>query len=317
MFFILTSIVVLALVSVYLRQFTKKLLNENAFVLPAQVKILVAGDSHPETAIDPRFISGTENVAKSGENFFYSLYKLRLILDKNPQIRNLVLGFSYHNFAKEYQESFLFGDKVSSCGGYYYLFDDEALNILKSYNSGYIVNRLKAQFGVPIQVYNNAMILKLISGKELKKKDIAIFGEYNQTYKHDLEQKLIDIKIKKYYLNSEQKYTGTSPLMATSLHNIISLCQAKHINVYLVNLPLFDGYKRMVPPEAITDFRAIAADLIKRYDNITILDWSDMQLDPGKYYDGDHVNAYGAEAVSRKLADYLGSREHSHAFSKP
>ena len=60
------------------------------------------GDSHIELAINDSLMRNSVNVAKSSESFYFSYYKLKVMLNKNPSIKQVYLGISYHSLSSYY-----------------------------------------------------------------------------------------------------------------------------------------------------------------------------------------------------------------------
>ncbi|MRR21208.1 hypothetical protein EG827_13595 [bacterium] len=283
-----------------------QLTGDKVFKLEKHINVLFVGDSHPETAFDPQRIEGSDSIAKSGENYFYTYYKLRHFLEMNHQVRTIVLGHSYHNIANKYQESFLTGDKASASEAYFRLLDEEGRKSLCQQGSGYLVNILKYQYGIPLQFYRNSIVQKMMMGRALRRADISFYGGYNSIDRSNLEQRLIEQKVSSYFYDSDGNYTGTSPVMVEYLNNIAELCFQRGIRLYLVNLPLHQDYRKRVPAAAIADFTDVSASLGRKFPQITLIDWSRLNLEDRMYYDGDHVNAHGAATVSRMMALELG-----------
>ena len=65
--------------------------------LSPDVDVLFVGDSHIAYAVDPEYVPGARNVALRAEPMSASRYKVEGILDGNPDVRTVVLGFGAHN----------------------------------------------------------------------------------------------------------------------------------------------------------------------------------------------------------------------------
>jgi len=302
-----TSCLLLMAMGWFITRYTTRFASDKVFELDKTDSVLFVGDSHAETAFDPRLVDNSDSLAKSGENYFYTYYKLKHILNSNPQVKTIVLGHSYHNMAKKYQDSFLTGDKASASEAYFWLIDEEGRKNLRPQGGGYLVNLLKYQYGIPLQFYRNSVVHKMMMGRKLQRADFSFYGGYNSIDRSNLEQRLIEQKVSSYFYDTDGHYTGTSPVMIEYLDRIVDVCSRRGIRVYLVNLPLHPNYVKRVPDAAITDFSDVTASLHRKFPQLVVIDWSRLKLDDPMYYDGDHVNARGAAMVSRMMAQELGS----------
>src|SRR6266545_1841324 len=75
----------------------KIILNSKLFILNSDVHGLIIGDSHTMTSLNPGMLPSFVNFSQMVESYFYTYYKLKHLLEKNPQIKTVVLGYSYHN----------------------------------------------------------------------------------------------------------------------------------------------------------------------------------------------------------------------------
>jgi len=62
--------------------------------------ILIVGDSHPMSAVNPLYIEGSFNLTAQGENTFETYYRLKYYLEKeNLDVQLVVLPFDLHTFS--------------------------------------------------------------------------------------------------------------------------------------------------------------------------------------------------------------------------
>ena len=155
--------------------------------IPPQKNVLVVGTSHPESAINDNLIPRTKNMAQSGTCYFYTYIKSREIINHNPHIDTLVLGYSYGDISFG-RNLWFFGEKniQSKMRNYFFMFDlDDYLALLKGNPKAVIVN-------TPRAIINNLKLsftgLKSLGGyKKLKKdnlkKDIIDHENHKDFYK--------------------------------------------------------------------------------------------------------------------------------------
>ncbi|MCP4457474.1 MAG: hypothetical protein GY816_05525 [Cytophagales bacterium] len=75
--------------------------------------ILIMGDSHLKTAIDPVGLPQSSYVCSGVESYVMTFYKLKKLIRENPQVKEVLLSFSYNNFSG-YQELRLIGSRAKS-----------------------------------------------------------------------------------------------------------------------------------------------------------------------------------------------------------
>jgi len=281
-------------------------MDGNVLKFGREVTTLVVGDSHPMSSLNPSIIKGAINVSLDSENYFFTYYKIKHILSKNPQIRNLILGLSYHNISRSYEEIHLFSeDKLKDAlDTYYLLLDDDGKNIIRSYNSAFIENYIKYDLGVPVKYYKNDLFIKTVCNMKMNKGDYLFLGNYYGSKNSNLNTEQICNKIEKYFY-IDGKYGGTSKLMVNYLVKIIELCRNNGISIYLYNSPLHSLYKERIPLSSVNDYDALINSLKNKYSDVVYIDYSDIYLENKCFGDGDHVNSCGAEFASIGINNLL------------
>lgn len=302
--FLLIGFTILLPLSWAVRNAKEIVLADTIFEFPKRTTTLIIGDSHLETGINPKNISDSYSIAKSGENYFYTYSKLTHFLKHNRGIETIILGCSWHNFANKYQESYLIGDKSSAMHGYFPLLDDEAKSILRRWSPDYIVPLLVYDIGIPIGLYKDKLVLAGLMHKKIRKDDITFFGGYKEVKVSKVNEPSIQGKINLYFGDTN---ADKSDLMETYIFKIIELCEKNKLNVILVNSPVHPLFRERVPERYITSFNNVLTDISKKYKNVAYIDLSGLGLRGSDYFDADHVNKFGAEIVGRKLADAIGT----------
>ena len=146
------------------------------FYLNEDVETLIIGDSHPATALDPDIIKNSKNFSAMGETYFFTYVKLNHILYKNPNIKNVIIGFGYHNISKMYGERYLYHNPTERelYNRYYILLNGKAKSKIKSFRKNFIIALLKYDLGFPIQIYKDKFLFSYILGKKMDLKDSFI-----------------------------------------------------------------------------------------------------------------------------------------------
>lgn len=304
--FIIIGLLVLSPICILSKQSYLQSLKAPVFRFNKEVTILIAGDSHTQSAINPDYISHSVNIAESAENYFYTYYKLRHFLDNNPQVTTVILAFSWHNFSADYQESFMFSDISSTIDLYFPLLDQAGRDVIKSWNSSYLVPWARHTLGMPLQVYRERLLQRKILGLPLNRENFDFFGGYRSSKTSNVSQENISKKLKRYYNVTSSSGSNSSTYMTDYFGKILELCAKRHIKVVLFNSPVHKMYRDGVPKSSVTYFNALKSKLLLQYENVEYVDCSDFTLPTDHFYDGDHVNSKGTKVVTEYLVLKLG-----------
>lgn len=302
-FFLLAGIMVFAPITLLNRTVISRIMEVRRFSLGTDIKTMIMGDSHPAASLDPALLPGSVNVSKALENFFCSYYKLKMLLDANPGIRNVILGFSYHNVSR-YHENYLFRDREASTvlSRYFVLLDDDGIKKISCPTQEFVVNYLKFKIGVPIEIFNNIDLLKNFFGSP-QLSNYPFWGTYYASGNTNLDSELIDKKIRRYFYGADGRYIGTSGLMVEYLEKIAGLCETRGVDLFLFNSPLHPEFRKYVPNEVRRDFEDIKEKILKAHPRVCYIDLSEYPLQDSQYGDGDHTNCHGAEIVTRLVSE--------------
>lgn len=256
------------------------------------IQTLICGDSHTQTAINDELIPNSLNIAHSSEHYLYSYNVLKLLLGNNPQIQNVILGFSYHNISSA-QDDYLFEPDKSQYmyPRYISVLDRKSFTKLITANPKGFINDFKDIF----QGFN-----RHIGAEELHR-----FGFIGGYYSSDLTNKndsTIQHTINNHYLGDKGMPQGYSDIQISYLQSIVELCRVEDVKLILINCPISKEYKAMIPESFIYTFQDKATQF-----GPLVIDYSDFSVPENCYGDGDHLNASGAEIFSAYLLDQIDS----------
>lgn len=274
-------------------------LASQAFRMGRDARTVIVGDSHTETSIDPARLPGGVNISRSAENYCYSYLKLRYFLDCNPQVRDVVLGFSPHNVMD--QDRQFSEDRANHWKDYFILMDGHTRTDLASFRLPYLIAYLKAEYGVPFRLLQNPIAIKYLLGRSnYSRADFPFNGGYQALRGSFLDAGKIAKRAQDHFRKGEG-YCGTSPVMVGYLRKIADLCDQRGVSLLLLDTPVTDAYRRLIPRQAMADFRRIQADLVYRHPRVAYLDLSATSLPPADFFDGNHLNREGAAVVTQLL----------------
>ncbi len=309
--FIALGVLLAMIVAAGFRQAVATALASRAFALAEGTQALIIGDSHSACSIDPAIFPRSGNIAEPSENYLYTYYKLRHFLRHNPDIEQVILSFSFHNCARVFGERYLFspGYTGDSFPKYYMLLDREARRVLRSGTGSYLVSWLKFDLGLPVEISRSSFVVKGGLGLPLRREDFPFSGGFYPSSRSQVTEEDIRQTLDRHYFGEGEEYAGVSPLMIDYLHRIAALCRERGIRLYLFNSPLWPEYRRRLPLAVVEDFERIREGLQREYPEAIYLDYVDFPLEQEYFGDVTHLNARGAERLSRVLAEGMGSEE--------
>jgi hypothetical protein len=280
---------------------------KHIFKLDNDIKILIIGDSHQMSALDPNVIKNSKNIALDSENYFFTYYKLKYYLSHNPNIKNVILGFSTHNVSKMSSEMFIYHEPTEKqvLERYYRILDFEGKSRIMSFRKYFIISVLKYDLGIPLEIYKDDLLMKILLHRNVDETDYKFIGGFYKSEQSNVNMKDIQNKIKEYYYNEQMIYPGISDLEIEYLNKIVEICSKKGIKVYLYSSPVFPLYKNLIPKENLIDFERVKNDVIKNHENTVYIDHTDYILEQTYFGDQDHLNSFGAKVVSKYIYDII------------
>ncbi len=268
------------------------LCDENYYRINNDTFTVILGDSHTETSINDTQLSSIQNYSYKGESIFLNYYKLKQLLAINPQIKNVILSFSYHSLNKFQDEKLqlLLYD-------YYWLLDAEGLQSA----------RLSLDnLNIVLKDMNGRLYQWLISN--IKQKSYHLFtGGYRKLDVNNLSDKSSRKRILKHYFKNDEESTQEySALQTKYLNKIIQLCVDKGIKLILINTPLHQSYYSSIPLQFKTKYYSRIEHLKNDHPNfITHYDFKNTITADKYFHDGDHLNGEGGkiflETLNKKL----------------
>src|ERR1700757_670909 len=102
----LLSAIVLAVLCVFKYVYDKRI---EKIKINAEVTTIICGDSHAQCAVDDSILNHSLNVANSGEPYIYTYNVIKVLKNDNPQIKVVILGYSFHSLAKA-EDDFIMED---------------------------------------------------------------------------------------------------------------------------------------------------------------------------------------------------------------
>lgn len=242
------------------------------------VQSLFIGDSHVQCAINPALLTDAVNLSQSSEALLFSYFKIKYILQNNPAIKKIYLGFSYHNIST-YTDEFTFGKYAYDVASrYFYILPLEQKKEIIKHN----IKQLPKFLGKLIINGSNTLIQK--------QENYSFLGAYKNEYKNVIASKQsMDYRISlQFYENGKQR--GFSAVNMGYLYKIILLCKEKNIELVLLKTPLHNYYKSKIPLTFTEKY-----DSLISLNKLKVIDFGNLVLNDSCYLpNGDHVSPRGA-----------------------
>jgi hypothetical protein len=247
--------------------------------------ILIAGDSHPQQAINPEYFLSAKNIAQPAEPYVLSFWKLKKIFNSYVP-DTLILGFAPHNIS-EFND-LKFSDKIWANEMFRRIYPIEEFSsitndILIDYKGFYKVLWKETAF-YP------------------KRDHINYIGNYYNLNSSNVSDWETAVK-RHYYKNDKQ--LNVSALAINYLDSIADLCKSKKTKLILASNPLHKEYLKHIPQTILTKYDLLA----EKYNKIHIVfDKTKQQYPDSLYLNSDHLNSKGAKRFTNELIEYLQSQ---------
>lgn len=278
--------IIISILLIVIYSFFHKLLMEE-YKLDSNISEIYIGDSHIEGSINDNLIKNSKNFGQLSETYYFSYFKLKAILEANPQIKVVYLGYGYHSFSN-YFEDYISGkySKLVSPKYYFILPISEQFKLIK-WNSK------------ELPLYFKSIML---SGTKnlLSKKNYTFSGGYNNEFINVSASKESMDKRLNFQFYTEGKLNNFSVINLYYLRKIVDLCSIKNIELILFSSPLHLYYRSKLPIEYCNKYN----DIIES-NNLKIIDFSELKLGDEYFIpDGDHVSEKGALLVTKKINEF-------------
>lgn len=242
------------------------------FIIPNKDENIIIGDSQIDFAIVPSDINGTFSMAQPAEPYFHSFWKLKRLARDNKNIKNVILGMSYHNF------SALDDIRTSNKKWSYRIFR----------NSYTICN-----YGDLLDVDYNQYVKVLLTQMCLKPRDKHWFYYDDFVEDYTVLRSNLDVVIKKHFYNRYDQVYQVSKTSTRYLDSIVGFCMENDFNLKPVSTPVHPEYFKKIPESFKKYFEDKKNELLSR--DIMVYDFSNMTLPDSCFLDYNHINKNGAD----------------------
>ena len=269
---------ILVILSVGIALLYKKIDNGDYYKLNKKYDNLIFGHSHTECAFNDSLINNTLNLSNSGENYFYTYFKVKKTLENN-KVKNVFVSFTnnYIEFSSDtveiWKDRYL--DKWYTKYGAYMDYDDVSL-LLKNNPRGL----LNVQ-----SITTKKYLTFLIKNKKSIIEDLT-WGAFRYSERTKLDSLLKTKQVKSKITSFSYSKDGLD-----YLDKIIKVCEVNNVKVYFVRSPVHASWDRNNEPY----FQKL---LKGKYHQVPFLDFYNFPLPISDYGDRSHLNYLGAKKFS-------------------
>ncbi|MGD0709912.1 MAG: hypothetical protein ABR968_01895 [Bacteroidales bacterium] len=258
------------------------------------MSIIICGDSHTQSGINDSILKGAINISQSSEHYLYTYNVLKLFIQNNPQIKTIILGCSFHSFAKSNDKNIFENNRTKNIYQCYFpIFDYKSISELISGNISGIINSA-------VKILGNMMLSLIYNYKSYR--DYSFCGNYYNSNKSNLNDSILISTIKKHYYIDNKTLQNFSIFQKYYLKKIVELCYKNNIKLILINTPLHESYFNKIPAKFISDYYATLSDFKGQ---IKFWDFHSLHLGNECFGDEHHLNYYGAKKLTLKIDSLL------------
>jgi hypothetical protein len=278
-FSILLLVIVLLLGDAFINNF---LSNNSFYKINSSSNILIFGHSHSSCALNDSLIDHSINFSEGAEPYFYTYYKLRKLIEANPNIHVLILEYTNNVFSAE-TDKWVYGKRclINQYPKYSQLISiKDKWFICRKNPRPYLIafrDALKAKTRLLFK--RNVLVYNTLRWRE----DLLNMQKMKEFPKSNLKTS-----------NSNANIESSSTLNILYLKMIVNYCRVNNIKLILFRSPLHQFYMR--------DFETELANLLRSdFSNIPFWDYSNYPLKDYEFLNLSHVNYKGAERFSKVI----------------
>jgi hypothetical protein len=255
----------------------------NTSVKLSNFSILIIGDSHSQTSLNPDLFLDAKNIAQSKEPYALTFWKLKHILQSN-KIDTLLIGFSHHNISSF--NDYKFSDKKWSNQ----LF--KRCYVIEDFHS------IKQKIHVDYFDFYKIMIQQTCIYPKVN--HFNFIGSYRSHDRSNISDSIESSS--RHYMRNNQEL-GVSEISISYLDSIISLCNHNSITPIIIVSPVHKSYYKRIPKEISIRFETILNDLDA--EGVIVIDKSNSIYYDNEFYNSDHLNTKGSFRFSKEIKDIL------------
>jgi hypothetical protein len=254
------------------------------FPVKPKVRNLFVGDSHIQYGIRSVNIDNSLNLATSSDPYIFIYLKLGILLDRNPQIKTVFLGYSYHNISKYMEPKFDSPEGRDIIVRSFMILDSRVMWDLIVSDPWEVILSTKAILSRGVfNIFNP--------------QEPSYIGKESTSYTSERVDNEVVQKRTRYQFYDGGDFQNISSQQILYLRRIISLCRERKVNIVLINTPLSKLYVQQVPEKFKACFHKLPGE-----EKVPVLNVENyFSTDSLFRSDGDHLKVEGATLLSKDI----------------
>lgn len=248
--------------------------------------ILIIGDSHARTSLNPILFNDAESISQNTEPYILTFWKLKRVID-NVRPDTVMIGFAPHNISA-------FNDLK---------FDDKRWST-EMFRRSYSIQNFNSITSVEIDFVEFYKVLWKQIGVYPKTTHFSNFGGYSNSETSDISD--VNNTIEKHYY-FENEYLGVSETAILYLDSILGLCKEYNVVPILISSPVHKSYFNLIPEHIKKRYYCEQSKLKSR--GIIVIDMTTNYYADSLYLNSDHLNEKGAVRFTNEIQSKLNLLE--------
>ena len=255
----------------------------------AEIQTLILGSSNAYDGLNPTVLPNAFNLSNSSQTLEDDYRLLAKYIDSMDSLQTVIVGLGYHSLGATTEDN---------RRTYYTIYMDLYPRWPLSKYS--------------FEVFNTEVLVKKII-KYAVSRDVTSCDSLGQRVGHTKEAAESGtewwIKGVDALVENDRLKIGNCRLEIEEntryLKAIVDLCNAHNVQPVLVQMPVMEEYKRMLPVEQI----ALMEDVLQSLDSSAIcVDASDWEIPDDGWYNATHLTKEASEEFTRKLIESIDDR---------
>jgi hypothetical protein len=284
--FILQTLVlfILFLICIFgISLFSSNLIRRDAVIgIDKECESVIFGHSHSECAYNDSLIKNFKNLALSGDSYFYSFYRTKLVLSQNLNIKTVFIEFTNNQIAKSMDE-WIFGKEGFERKTAF----PEISSFLSNTDTYWLFSKSPIEFINSFALSLNIKLSRLYTGNYNFNNAI---GGYNFLVRNKTDSLVANAQSENQII--ENAAVETSVYNLKYLRLMIDFCKEKGTKVILVRSPVHKLWGSLKNEKQYQVIRQL------NFRDCEFIDFADFPLKNSEFGDLSHLNYKGARKFS-------------------
>ena len=288
--FMLPVIVIFVFTEYLIRQVPNDFTFKNNYLekYSKEIQILTFGNSHAFSGINPvYFAQKAFNLAYGSQTLYFDHGIFSKYQHRFDSLKIILLSISYGSLLEKLEEG-------------------AEINQPKNYAIYYGINA-KSLKNKSELLFNPFSIGRLIRKKNYYRHVDSLGFRIVTDYSQDLQESGLGAADYTQMLYSENRIKYFDENLKL-INSFIKYCDQRKIKLVFFTAPTFSSYRENTDPELLNNMVDTINGFVNQYSHCFYLNYfEDPGFDSNDYYDADHLNAKGAEKLTKKVIHALDS----------